>query len=91
MKNVFGLLMSTNVLGNLNLLGHDIGTGAKDFFYKPYEGFIDGPMEGGKGLVLGTASLLGNTAKGSLGTISRLIGGISKGLLFFSGDDDYLE
>jgi len=91
MKNVFGLLMSTNVLGNLNLLGHDIGTGAKDFFYKPYEGFIDGPMEGGKGLVIGTASLLGNTAKGGLGTISRVVGSMSKGFLYFSGDEDYID
>ena len=91
MKNVFSILMSTNILGNLNLLKHDVGTGAKDFFYKPYEGFIDGPMEGGQGLILGTASLVGNTTKGALGTFSRVFGGISKGLLFFSGDDDYLE
>lgn len=91
MKNVFGLVMSTNILGNLNLLKHDVGTGAKDFFYKPYEGFIDGPMEGGKGLVIGTASLVGNTTKGALGIFSRMIGGVSKGMLFFSGDDDYLE
>lgn len=91
MKNVFTMLMSTNFLFNLNLLKQDVGTGAKDFFYKPYEGFIDGPMEGGKGLVIGTASLLGNTTKGALGFFSRAVGGVSKTLLFFSGDDDYLE
>ena len=84
-------MISANIFGNLNLLGHDLGTGAKDFFYKPYEGFIDGPIEGGKGLVIGTASLIGNTFKGGLGFLSRFVGTASKTLLYLSGDDDYLD
>jgi hypothetical protein len=91
MKNVFSLLSSTNALGNLNLLSHDIGTGVKDFFYKPIEGFVDGPIEGGRGLVIGTASLFGNTAKGAFGTVSRITGAISNCFLLLAGDDDYIN
>jgi len=88
---VLGLVLSINALGNMNLLAHDLGTGFKDFFYRPVEGFIDGPIEGGKGLMIGTASLLGNTAKGTLGTLSKLVNTVSKSLLLLAGDDDYID
>jgi len=91
MKNVLGLFLSTAALGNMNLLAQDIGTGVKDFFYRPIEGFVDGPIEGGKGLVIGTASLLGNTAKGALGSVSRLMNTVSKSLLFLAGDEDFID
>lgn len=91
MKNVLGLFLSTAALGNMNLLAQDIGTGVKDFFYRPIEGFVDGPIEGGKGLVIGTASLLGNTAKGAFGSMSRILNTVSKSLLFLAADPDYMD
>jgi hypothetical protein len=91
MKNVLGLCLSTAALGNMNLLAQDLGTGVKDFFYRPIEGFVDGPIEGGKGLVFGTASLLGNTAKGAFGSVSRIANTVSKSLLFLAGDEDFIE
>ena len=93
-KNILGIfnfLSSTNLLGNMNLFFHDIGTGAKDFFYKPIEGFVDGPIEGGKGIVIGTASLIANTAKGSFGVVSRIANIFSKNILIFAADDDYMD
>ena len=90
-NNVLRLFLSTAALGNMNLLAQDLGTGVKDFFYKPIEGFVDGPIEGGKGLVIGTASLLGHTAKGALGSVSRLMNTVSKSLLFLAGDEDYID
>lgn len=91
MKNVLGLFLSSAALGNMNLLAQDLGTGVKDFFYRPAEGFVDGPIEGGKGLVIGTASLLGNTAKGAFGTVSRIVNTVSKSLLFLAGDEDFID
>jgi len=91
MKNVLGLFLSSAALGNMNLLVQDIGTGVKDFFYRPAEGFVDGPIEGGKGLVIGTASLLGNTAKGAFGSVSRIMNTVSKSLLFLAGDEDFID
>jgi vacuolar protein sorting-associated protein 13A/C len=90
-RNVLGLFLSSSLLGNMNLVAHDLGTGFKDLYYKPVEGFINGPLEGGKGIIVGTASLLGNTAGGAIGFGSRLINTFSKSLLFLSADSDYIE
>lgn len=90
-KNVFSLLFSANMLGNLNLMAIDMGTGFRDFYYKPIEGFVDGPLEGGKGLVIGTASLLGNTLGGGVGAASRFLNSVSRGFLVLAADDDYVD
>lgn len=81
--------MSSNALGNLNMLASDIGSGVKDFFYLPRDGFVKGPLEGTKGIVQGTGSLLKNTAKGTFGSVSRLTENLSNGILLFADDSDY--
>lgn len=60
-KNLFTILGSSNILGNpTNFINH-LGTGVQDFFYKPIEGIVQGPLEGGKGIIDGTSSLIKNT------------------------------
>jgi vacuolar protein sorting-associated protein 13A/C len=60
-KNLFTIIGSSNILGNpVNFVNH-LGTGVQDFFYKPIEGIVKGPLEGGKGLIEGTGSLIKNT------------------------------
>jgi vacuolar protein sorting-associated protein 13A/C len=86
MNNLWSLFFSSNALGNVNMLAYDIGTGVKDFFYKPIDGFIIGPLEGGKGLYRGTSSLIFNTSKGTFGSVSKIMNSISKGLLIFTDD-----
>ncbi len=55
------MIGSSNILGNpVNFVSH-LGTGVQDFFYKPIEGIVKGPLEGGKGFIEGTGSLLKNT------------------------------
>ena len=84
-------ISSSSMLGQMNLIAHDLGTGFKDFYYMPKEGLVDGPLEAGKGLVFGTASLFGNTAKGAIGFGSRFVNTISKSLLFLTDDDEYIQ
>ena len=50
MQNILSLFLASNALGNANLFFKDVGTGVKEFFYKPAEGFVNGPLEGGKGI-----------------------------------------
>ncbi len=85
------MLLSSNAFGNINLLAADIRNGLKDFFGKPYNGFVHGPLEGGKGLITGTGSLIGNTAKGTFGTVSRVSNFLSKGALTFVDDTEYVK
>ncbi|CDW82625.1 ph domain containing protein [Stylonychia lemnae] len=90
-KNLFSLVGSSNILGNpTNFIQH-MGTGVQDFFYKPIEGMVQGPLEGGKGLIDGTSSLIKNTVQGTFGSASKMISSVSKGLLFITDDMDFIN
>ena len=86
MRNIFSLVGSSSLLGNPIQLVNSVGTGIKDFLYNPIEGFIDGPIEGGKGIITGTGSLVKNTTKGIFGSVSSIVGSASKGILVLSDD-----
>ena len=87
--NLFKLLGSTSLLGNPVSLVNNLGSGVKDFFYKPFEGFVQGPLEGGYGLVEGTSSLLASTVAGTFGSASAIAGTLSSSILAFAGDNEY--
>ena len=70
---------------------HDVANGARDVFYKPLEGFVEGPLEGGRGLAIGVVSLVGNTLGGFMSLTSRLTNEFSRGFVFFAADDDFVE
>lgn len=91
MSNALKAILSWNTLGNINMLVTDVGTGVKDFFYEPYQGYIRGPAQGTKGLLKGSASLVGYTAKGTIGTVGRIIGSFSNGMLVLADDREYLN
>ena len=57
---------SIDLFGNPIGLAKNIGTGLFDFFDKPIEGFVKGPLEGGYGIIKGTGSLFQNTFSGTL-------------------------
>jgi len=67
-----------NVLGSLDLIGNPIGLinnlgmGVKDIIVKPIEGFVDGPLEMGKGFIEGTNSLVTNTVGGTFSSINKI-------------------
>jgi hypothetical protein len=82
---------SIDILGNpLNLL-HNLGTGVKDFFQKPIKGIVKGPLEGAKGVLHGSISLVKHTVEGTFTTTSKITSGISKGILYITQDDDYIN
>ena len=91
MTNAFKALLSCNTFGNINILVSDVRTGVKDFFYEPYQGYIRGPAQGTKGLIKGSASLVGYTAKGTFGTVGRIFGTMSNGMLVLADDKDFLS
>lgn len=63
------------MIGNLTILGspitfvQKIGSGFKDLVELPSEGFDISPLEGGKGVAKGAASLLSNTISGAFNTV----------------------
>ena len=89
--NGLKLLGSVNIIGNPTSLIKCLGTGIKDFFFKPIEGFVVGPIEGSKGVIEGTGSLIKNTTKGIFGSASKITSAFSKGLVALANDARYIE
>jgi vacuolar protein sorting-associated protein 13A/C len=78
---MFKILGSMSILGNPIGFVSTIGTGMQDFFYKPLEGIVHGPLEGGIGLIKGTGSLVKNTVGGTFGATSNVLSSLSKGIM----------
>ena len=57
----------------------------------PINGMIKGPLEGGRGIVLGTKSLLKNTVQGTFGSVSKVFSQVSKGMLLITSDGEYIN
>ena len=93
----YAILQLMKIGVNIEILGtpvnliKSLGTGVKDFFQKPVEGMISGPLEGVKGIYSGTKSLVKNTLDGTLNTVSKITSGVSKEILIISRDEDYIN
>jgi vacuolar protein sorting-associated protein 13A/C len=83
--------VNMEILGTPVNLIKSLGTGVKDFFQKPAKGIVNGPLEGAKGLYVGTKSLVKNTLDGALNTVSKITSGFSKEILLLSQDENYIN
>ena len=90
-RNIFSVLGASNLIGNPIQIANSFGSGVKDFFYKPIEGFVVGPIEGGKGVLKGTGSLFKHSVQGTFGSAFSIFGSLSKGALVIANDKDYLK
>lgn len=74
------------LFGSLNIIGNPIGlfknlsTGVVDLIAMPANGFIQGPLEGGRGIVLGATSLVKNTLIGTFNSVNKITGSLSSGI-----------
>ena len=91
LSKIFRLFGAADFLGNPSNLVKNIGTGFKDFFQKPIEGVIRGPLEGVKGAIDGSMSLVKHAVDGTFSATSKIAGGISKGILYISQDEKYIN
>lgn len=79
-KSIPKLLGSLDIVGNPVGLFTNIASGVIDLVEKPIEGFLQGPLEGGKGIVLGAGSLVKNTVSGTFNSIGKVTGSLASGL-----------
>ena len=89
-KNLVTIIGSTEILGNPVNLVKTVGTGLNDFVNEPINGFKQGIRKGGLGILKGTGSLMKNTTEGTFGTISNFSSSISKGILIFTRDEEFI-
>lgn len=86
------------MIGSLALLGsplnlaNKIGCGLQSLITLPADGFEDdGVLGAGKGLALGTGSLLSNTVEGAFGTVESITGTIGNGISGLASYDKKFE
>ena len=79
------------MIGNPTDFVNTLGTGAKEFYYAPKEGFMQGPLQGGLGLINGTGSLLAHAAGGVSGAVSKMTNTLNRGVLVLSADTEYRQ
>lgn len=91
LAQVFRIFGAIDVLGNPSNLVHNLGTGVQDFFQKPIQGIIKGPLEGFKGAIDGSVSLVRHTVDGTFNATSKITGGLSKGILYITQDEKYIN
>lgn len=80
---VFG---SMNIIGNPISLFKNISTGIQAFKDKPSEGFVEGPLEFGRGIADGTTSLIVHSIGGALNSVEKVTGTIASGLAVLAFD-----
>jgi vacuolar protein sorting-associated protein 13A/C len=91
LSKIFRIFGAADFLGNPNNLIKNLGTGFKDFFQKPMEGVMKGPLDGFKGAIDGSVSLMKHAVDGTFSATSKIAGGLSKGILYISQDEKYMN
>lgn len=91
LRNVLYIIGSIDLLGNPINVFNTLGTGVKDFFLKPAEGFSKGPLGAGKGIIQGTGSLMKHSVQGAFGMSSKIASSMSKGLLTLMNDEEFIN
>ena len=91
LSQIYRLLGSFDIIGSPVSLVETLGTGVFDFFHEPAEGLVHSPRAFGKGLAVGTMSLLNNTVYGLFNTAAKIAGSVTQGLASMSFDPAYLR
>ena len=89
-RNFVLIIGSTGILGNPVSMLKTVGTGVHDFVHQPIDGFRISAARGGIGVLKGTGSLFKNTAEGVFGWVSKITSSVSKGVLVFTGDQEFI-
>ncbi|CAD8076677.1 unnamed protein product [Paramecium primaurelia] len=90
-SNLYKLVGSIDLLGNPIGLIENVQEGFQDLFEMPYDGFVQGPLEGGLGIVKGVGFLTKGVVSGTFNSVSKITGSVASGISQLSMDDDYLH
>lgn len=77
---VLGIALSSNIIGNPIKFFGGIANGVTDLFEKPLEGFREGPLEGGLGIIEGVGSLASKTVGGAFNSVHNITGSLANGI-----------
>ncbi|CAF4006084.1 unnamed protein product, partial [Rotaria sordida] len=89
MRQLHVVVLGLDVLGNPFGVMHGVAEGVESFFYEPYKGAMEGPIEFIEGIALGTQHLVASAVGGAAGAISKTAGLERKGLATLTFDKDH--
>ncbi|CAF2545662.1 unnamed protein product [Rotaria sp. Silwood2] len=89
MKQIHVLVLGLDVLGNPLGVIRGLAEGVESFFYQPYNGAIEGPLEFAEGVATGFRALFGSVVGGAAGAASKITSAFGKGLASLAFDEDY--
>ncbi|CAM4829563.1 unnamed protein product, partial [Rotaria magnacalcarata] len=89
MKQIHVLVLGLDVLGNPLGVIRGLAEGVESFFYEPYKGAVQGPMEFAEGVATGVRVLFGSAVGGAAGAFSKITSVVGKGLANLTFDEDY--
>jgi len=89
-KCLLKVIGSLDIIGNPTGLLENISTGVVELIERPRDGFLEGPLEGGKGIVKGAGVLMKNTVSGTFNSIGKITGSLASGFSNLSMDHEYL-
>ena len=90
-KMLLRMVGSVDIIGNPVKLFSNISTGVRDLIEKPVNGFVHGPLEGGKGLVAGAGSLMKNTISGTFNSVGKMTGSLASGISTLTMDEEFIS
>ncbi|CAF3681386.1 unnamed protein product [Rotaria sordida] len=89
MKQLHVLVLGLDVLGNPLAVIRGLAEGVESFFYEPYKGAIEGPLEFAEGVATGVRALFSSAVGGAAGAVSKITSVFGKGLATLTFDEDY--
>ncbi|CAF4893614.1 unnamed protein product, partial [Rotaria sp. Silwood1] len=89
LKQLHVVVLGLDVLGNPFGVIRGVAEGVESFFYEPYKGAMEGPIEFIEGIATGSKYLLGSVVGGAAGAVSKVTEAASKGLATLTLDKDY--
>ncbi|CAF3467390.1 unnamed protein product [Rotaria sp. Silwood2] len=89
LKQLHVVVLGLDVLGNPFGVIRGVAEGVESFFYEPYKGAMEGPIEFIEGIATGSRYLLGSVVGGAAGAVSKVTEAASKGLATLTLDKDY--
>jgi hypothetical protein len=85
--NILRVAASSDSLGNPYNFVNTLGSGVKNFYYEPRDGFMQGPIQGGIGVLKGTAGVVSSGAAAVTGVVGKLTNSVGRSVVMLSFDE----
>jgi len=90
-ETMMSVVFSSNILGNPVKFFDRISNGFNDLVDKPVQGFLEGPIEGGIGIIAGAGSFAAKTVGATFNSLHNIADSLANGLSSLTGDEDFIS